>query len=402
MNQKTGRLIGAVLLVSGTAIGAGMLALPVITSFAGFFPSLLLLFGAWAFLFATAYLLLDVNLSFPGEVNLISMVGRSLGNGGKIVCWITYLLLLYSLTAAYIAGSAPFFLEAASFFFPLPSWAGPLPLLLIFGFFVYLGTRSVDWINRILMVGLIATYLLLVMFLPAHTDANLLSHVDFNAIWVGIPLVITSFGFHIIIPTLTTYLKHDKKKLRLALFLGSFLPLVIYIIWELLVLGVVPIRGEAGMAKAWVEGVSSATPLAAILESRWVGTLAKTFSIFAIVTSFLGVSLSLSDFLTDGLKIKRFSFNRELSSFLTFFPPLFFVYAYPRGFIVALQFAGIFVAILLCILPALMARKLPQYKSPKKRLFLAGIFTLSFLVIALDVFEEMGLLKHLIDKYVQT
>src|SRR5579871_4493598 len=102
---KKSRLLGGILLVSGTTIGAGMLAIPVVTSFGGFFPSFALLFFCWIFFFLTAWLLLDVNLASPGDVNLISMVGRSLGPIGKAICWITYLLLLYSLTAAYIAGS---------------------------------------------------------------------------------------------------------------------------------------------------------------------------------------------------------------------------------------------------------------------------------------------------------
>src|SRR5262245_13572036 len=109
---KSNRLIGGILLVAGTTIGAGMLAIPVVSSFGGFFSSFALLFFCWLFFFYTAWILLDVNLASPGAENLISMVGRALGPLGKAVCWVAYLLLLYSLTAAYIAGGPPFFLEA--------------------------------------------------------------------------------------------------------------------------------------------------------------------------------------------------------------------------------------------------------------------------------------------------
>ena len=74
MKMKS-RLIGGILLVSGTATGAGMLALPVVSSFAGFLPSFALLGFFWLFLFATSWLFLDVNLAFRGEVNMISMAG---------------------------------------------------------------------------------------------------------------------------------------------------------------------------------------------------------------------------------------------------------------------------------------------------------------------------------------
>jgi tyrosine-specific transport protein len=398
---RTNRFIGGILLVSGTSIGAGMLALPVISSFAGFLPSLGLLGFCWLFLFFTSLLLLDVNLAFKGEVNLITMAARTLGPFGKVVCWITYLLLLYSLTAAYIAGSSPLFLQAVTWLtgYAPPSYMGPFILLLFFGFFVYLGTRSVDLLNRIFMFGLIFCYALLVAFLPPHLQFNLLEHVDNQAIWIALPIVITSFGFHIIIPTLSTYLDHNVKKLRLTLLIGSLVPFFVYALWEFLILGTVPLKGEAGLIAAWQNGQTAVVSLSHILQNSWITTAANSFSFFAIMTSFLGVSLSLTDFLTDGLHMKRFSLGREFASLLTFIPPLIFVLVYPKGFIVALQFAGIFVVILLCIFPALMALKLPSYKTFLKRALLYVIIGVSLLMIGIDILEEMGMLKKLISHY---
>jgi tyrosine-specific transport protein len=401
---RNSRLIGGILLVSGTAIGAGMLAIPVISSFAGFFPSFALLILCWLFLFATAWLLLDVNLACPGDVNLISMAERHLGWIGKSICWAIYLLLLYSLTAAYIAGSSPLFLQAIEWATGIiaPTWFGPFPLLFLFGIFVYLGTRSVDWVNRVLMAGLIISYFILVAFLPPHIQPALLQHSDPSMVWIAIPIVITSFGFHIIIPTLTTYLHHNVKQLRLTIFLGSIIPLVVYSIWELLILGIVPIQGENGLIQAWIQGETGVAPLRHILQNRWIGAAASAFSFFAIVTSFLGVSLSLSDFLIDGLKMKRFSVSKEIACLLTFIPPLLFVYFYPRGFLLALQYAGIFVVILLCIFPALMAWRLPRYRSHISKFFLTVIIVISLFVIGVDFLEGAGILKRIINSYVQT
>ena len=395
------RLFGGILLVSGTSIGAGMLALPVISSFAGFLPSLALLAICWLFLFITSLLLLDVNLSFKGEINLITMAGKTLGFWGKAVCWVTYLLLLYSLTAAYIAGSSPLFLEALHYAtgFSAPRWIGPFPLLILFGLFVYLGTRAVDWVYRLLMFGLILTYVLLVALLPPHIQPNLLKHVDKTAMWVAIPVLITSYGFHIIIPTLTTYLKHDKKRLRLTLFIGSLIPFFVYALWEVLILGVVPLSGEHGLISAYINGQTAVASLSYVLDNAAITTIARCFSFFAILTSFLGVSLSLSDFLTDGFHMKRFSLGREFACLLTFIPPLIFVLTYQRGFILALQFAGIFVAILLCILPAVMAWKLPAYRTFFRRFVLIIVILISLGIIGLDILEEAGSLKNLISGY---
>ena len=259
---KSNRLVGGILLVSGTATGAGMLALPVISSFGGFLPSFLLLGICWFFLFVTSLLLLDVNLAFPGEVNLITMAGRTLGTSGKALTWITYLLLLYSLTAAYIAGSAPLFVQALNYLtgISVPSWLGPFPLLILFGIFVYLGTQAVDWVNRLLMLGLIFTYFLLVAFLPSHIQPSLLQHIDTRAMWIAVPVLITSYGFHIILPTLTTYLNHAQKNLRLTLYAATLIPRITYPLCVSSLLRVVPNSRARGSTSSASPSPSASPP----------------------------------------------------------------------------------------------------------------------------------------------
>ena len=403
--MRCNHFIGGVLLVAGTTIGAGMLALPVMSSFVGFGPSIAIFLLCWAVMLATAFFFLDANFAVDGEANLISMVHKTLGGWGKGLSWVVYLLLLYSLTAAYIAASAPLFVSAFQYVtgYALPYWLGPFCLPLIFGFFVYLGTLGVDIVNRILMLGLCISYLLLVGFLPEHINGNLLTHVDWNPTFMVFPVVITSFGYHIIIPSLTTYMNHDKKKLRVILIIGSLLPLVIYLLWQVIILGIVPLGGENGLVYAWKHGIAATKPLTQIVTNQWIRIGAHFFSFFAIVTSFLGVTLSLSDFLMDGFKIKKTWEGRLLACLLTFVPPLIFVFTYQRGFFIALEYAGAFVAILLIFLPAMMVWKL---KEPRFYSTLLGrallLFTILFAVfiVIIDILQQWGTFKPLISKYI--
>ncbi len=395
------KTLGGILLVAGTAIGAGMLAMPITTGFGGFFPTLLLLVVYWLYMMFTALLYLEVNLSIPGENNLITMAKKTLGEPGRIVSWIVYLFLLYSLTAAYISGSTPLFALGLKSLvgIDMPSWAGPLPLLVIFAFFVYLGTKTVDYVNRLLMLGLVAMYLVLAALLPSHATKENLFHTDFPAMLVSVPVILTSFGFHIIIPSLSSYMKHDRKALIKAIVIGSFIAFVVYVIWEMLTLGAIPLTT---LATSYKQGGSIAGPLMNITGSAWISTSSALFAFFAILTSFLGVSLSLSDFLSDGFKIKRTNRGRVISCLLTFVPPLGFITLYPNGFIIALQYAGLFVAILLGILPVLMAWKLPKpnaYRTLFGRIFLVLALLLSFFSILIEVLQEKNFLAELIQKY---
>ncbi len=351
------RLIGAILLVSGTTIGAGMLALPVTTGLAGFFPSLVIMSFIWLFMMLTAFYFLEVNLRMRGESNLISMMHKTLGRPGEIVSWIVYLLLLYALTAAYLLGCSQILSDFVSqiFSFQAPEWLWPVIIFVFFGAFVYLGTEIVDFLNRFMMMGLVLSYVAIISLGCCRIDYSKLFYQNWSFLLPSVSVVLTTFGYHIIIPTLTTYLEHDSKLLKKAIFIGSLIPFVIYILWQMLVMGVVPVHGSLSLSEASEKGLQITFFLKTLLASQWVGLAVRSFAFFAIVTSLLGVSLSLADFLSDGLKIKKTHAGKFFVILLTFIPPLMFAIFYPQGFIVALKYAGIFVVILLGLAPALMA-----------------------------------------------
>src|SRR5262249_19332644 len=83
--------------------------------------------------------------------------------------------------------------------------------------------------------------------------------------------------------------------------------------------------------------------------------LAKFFTSICMATSFLSVSLSLSDFLSDGFRIKKEGVKGNSLVFgATFIPPLAIVLFYPNAFLTGLEFAGLSVFILMILLPPLM------------------------------------------------
>lgn len=405
--KKHSQLVGGILLVSGTTIGAGMLALPIITGFAGFIPSVLLLILFWAYMTYTAFLVLETNLWMERNTNLITMARRTLGRPGEILSWFVYLFLLYSLTTAYIAGSGPIVIDFLKTIagYQLPAWAGSIPLLLIFGFFVYRGTKSVDYVNRVLMLGLVIAYGLLVVFLTPHVQPNLLAYSHWRDILIAVSIVATSFGFHIIIPSLTTYMDGDVEKLKKTILIGSAIPLVVYIIWEALTLGIIPLEGAYSITEGYKEGSNGAYLVSMLLGNGVISQVARFFAFFAIVTSFLGVSLSLLDFLADGLDIEKNRRGRFFLYLLTFGPPLLITLYDPRAFLSALEYAGAFgVVILLGLLPALMVWKGRYYKkyvtnftTPGGKLGLIIVIILSLTVVGLEFLNKTEFMRKILE-----
>lgn len=400
--KQDSKLIGGILLVSGTTIGAGMLALPVSTGKAGFFPSMVLFLAYWIYMTFTAFLMLEVNLWMPGDNHLTSMVRLTLGRLGEMISWFVYLFLLYSLTTAYIAGGGPIVIDAFKVMtgISLPEWSGAIPLLAIFGFFVYQGTRCVDYVNRLLMIGLVIAYCLMVIFLMPHVDQVLLEYIDWKYFMMGVSVVATSFGFHIIIPSLVAYLERDVLKLRKVILIGSIIPLIVYISWEFLALGIIPVHGANGIQEGYLNGSNGVHLMTASLGYSAVAILATFFSFFAIVTSFLGVSLSLSDFLADGFSIEKTRAGRLFLYIMTFLPPLMITLIDPRAFLSALEYAGAFgVVTLLGLFPALMVwsgryvKKIAPdsaFRTPGGKIALAIAIAISSVVIVSEVIIKFG------------
>lgn len=354
---KHGSVFGGILLIAGCCIGAGMLGLPVISAMAGFTPSVWMFLISWLFMSCTALLLLEVNLWFRKEVSLVTMAGMTLGTTGKVVAWSCFLFLFYALGVAYISGSgeliSDFTMDLTGY--KIPNWTGSLALCFLFGIFLYLGTRAVDLFNRILMAGLIVSYFLLVILGAPHVNTEYLKFTNWGAAPFILPVMMISFGFHNMIPSLTSYLDGDRRRLRRTVLLGSSLPLLIYIIWEWLILGLVPVEGEGGFLQALEQGDMATHALRAITNNMWIVDLAQYFAFFAIVTSFLGNSLSFVDFLADGLKIKRTPKGKIFLCLLVIAPPFVFALIYPKVFLIALNYAGAFGAMTLFgILPAAM------------------------------------------------
>jgi len=360
MTTLKGSCLGGALIVLGSCIGAGMLALPLVTGILGFFPSLFMLFFAWIFSMITALLIVEVHASFLERVNLLSMAKRTLGWSGKWLSGILYLFLFYSLLVAYISGIgnlAATYLNAV-FSIPFPPWAGAIFFTLFFGWLAYQGTHSVDYWNRFFVAGKITAYLGMVFLSITSIQSQLLSYVNFSFLFFSLPLLIISFGYHNIIPTLCDYLKNDLHKIKKSIFLGSFAALLIYLIWNLVVLGILPIDGEWGITSSLKKGLSVSDVIVRILGVSWIGIFAEILAFFALLSSFLAQALALIHFFADAFRVKGEKHESVPLCVLTLLPPLIFALVYPDFFIQALNFGGgVCASLLFGVFPAIMVWK---------------------------------------------
>ena len=365
------KIAGGSLLIAGTAIGAGMLALPLSIGASGFYHSLILFFLSCGLMVTTAFLFMELYFWFDEEINITTAAKITLGRTGEVVGSLTFLFLLLAINAAYINGASGFL----GAIFPSIFEGVPKPITgaiftAFFGVFIYLGTGPVDFINRFMMLGLFASYAILVSLSLFQIDTSLYAQGNVNYLAYGWPIMIATFAYQFVIPTLKTYLNSDAKALSITIVVGTLIPLVFFLLWVGVILGVIPYEGVEGISslvgtEREVSGLSEALEVKA--HNPYIPLAVRFFSIFALITSLLGASISLCDYFTDLLhQVKPKFKNRLVVTLLALVPCYLFTVFYPNGFMVAIRYAAIAIAILLGIFPVLMVWSGRYYKNLAK------------------------------------
>ena len=355
------KTVGSTLLVAGTMIGAGMLAMPLTSAGIGFGFTLVLLLGLWALLTFSALLFVELYQTAESDAGIGTLAEQYFGKAGRIIATAVLIIFLYALIAAYISGGGSLLKDL------LPeSFGNKVSILLftaIFGSFIVIGTHSVDKINRVLFFVMLAAFaVVLSLMLPEIKFDNLMATPIDNALIISAsPVFFTAFGFHGSIPSLNKYLGGNVKALRISILAGSAITLCAYILWQMSTHGLLTQNEFLQILKedATLNGLVKAT--LAITGSNMIAGAVKLFSTLALVTSFLGVGLGLLECIEDLLKR---SFNvtagRISLGLLTFIPPLVFALFYPEGFILALGYAGQMFAFYAVVLPVSLVWKARQ------------------------------------------
>ena len=412
MNKS--KFIGSTMILTGSIIGAGMLGQPMVSAACGFTWASILMFVFWAIAAITGLIVIEVNLAFPIQsCSFSTMAEQTLGRFGKAVTWVSYLLVLYAITVAYIGGETSGIVNAFGSAFPtqIPHWTISVLFTFVLGAAVFWSTKATDHFNRSLIS--VKGFLLIaaLAFIMPHVDVskliasqNLSSQSIF--LWSAVPVFTNAFFYQFVIPSLRIYIGDEPRQLKWIVMTGTTTALIIYLLWLAATLGTIPFDGDnsfTSLARTPGSSVGEFTQLMIhLINNKWVTTSINGFANIAMTTSFLGVSLGLFDFLADGFKRPDTRFGRLQTAFLTFTPPLTIALFFPNIFVAAMNYAAIPIAVLALIIPALMAYKLrkhPTLKSPYRIKYGNTLFfmlvLIGFALAVLAVVNNLGWLPTL-------
>ncbi|MGK2889401.1 MAG: aromatic amino acid transporter [Candidatus Malihini olakiniferum] len=393
--------LGGAMIIAGTALGAGMFSIPIVTAGVWFSGSVLLLIATWFCMYASGLMILETNLHYPAGTSFHTMVKDLLGKQWNALNSLSVVFVLYILTYAYISAGGLIITHTLAEISPIGQATSGFLFSLLVAFIVWLSARAVDRLITILIGGMVITFVLAVsdLFTQVNHSRLLMSApVDapyFPYALAALPYLLASFGYHGNVLGLVKYYHKDGHTVARSLLYGTLLSLAIYLLWQYVIQGNIPREGfkeivaEGGNIGNLLQHMGSST------QSAYLMPLLNAFSYMALVSSFLGVSLGLFDYIHDSFSLADTPRGRTQAACITFIPPTLAALIDPDGFLHAIGFAGLAATLWAVIIPACMvvsARK--RFSSQESYTYRApGEKLLVFIVLA---FGAINMMAHLL------
>lgn len=386
-NTAIMHLLPGVVLVSGTAIGAGMLSMPIVSSGSWFLWSLLAMLICCFGMLKCSLLILKMSENYKAGASFDTYVKEGLGPWWNRFSNFLIAFIFYILLYAYISGGSSILESSLEQHFSLKIstfWAG-----IVFA----IALSAVVWVSGLFTSRALAVLMVSMGVAFALSMSGLLSNIKPDYLLPSsdmaylyfipvLPYFLTSFGFHCSVPSLVKLYEGDRETVHKTLYLGAALIFALYLLWLIAVFGNVTQSrflnflgqgGDVGMLTELIVGSDQGVKPLAL----------SVFTSFALVTSFLGVGLGLFDFFADRFKFADDSKGRSKTALVTFLPPALGATLVPNGFVYAIGYAGMALALSALCIPAVWILKNVSEKKYRKTAWVVLFMGISIFCIEL-------------------
>ena len=348
----------AIIMIAGTAIGAGTVAMPIACFQLGFTAATGLIVIMAAIMFFSAMITVKLNLYNNQTDTIIKLSAKLLGRPIKIISLIALAGLHYTLLGAYLSGLSAILATKLPVF---PQSLYAFAIVIVIGLPMTILLRfTVSHLNRgIFIVKVIAFFCLIFYLFPEIKYDNLFhgqSQVTASNLMLTCVVFFTAFGFHGSIPFILKYLNtKDYRRIRKVMILGCLIPILIYTMWIFVSLGSLSMASFMGIVKRGSDAAAFISAINQLNPAMGVNLAQNLFTIMAILTSFIGVGIILFDFMIEQIPTIK---NKLTIFIMVFVPQMIFVAYFPTGYILGLELAAVFLSILALIIPGLCLYKI--------------------------------------------
>lgn len=314
----------AIATLVGTIVGVGIFGIPYAVARSGFLIGMIwfIVLGIVTILIHLAYG--EVILRTYGTHRQIGYVEKYLGRRAKKINPFIILFSRYGALLAYIiiAGQFLFIIFEGTFGISAFFWS---VIFFVFGsLFIFFGLKLIAK-GEVFMTALLIVVIgiLLGRGFGSIDPGNLIS-LDVSSAFLPYGIMLFAMGGAIAIPGMREILKGEERLLKEAIILGTLIPIIIFILFTFLVVGV---TGSETSEEA-IKGLS-------IFLKDGMVKFGAFFGFLAVATSFLILGLNLKKTF-----LYEYKFPHFLAWVLTCFIPFSFFLIGLRNFIEVIGFVG--------------------------------------------------------------
>lgn len=318
----------AVSTLIGTIVGAGILGIPYVVAKAGFLVGFILML-----VLGVAFIFLNL---FAGEVvlrtkeqhQLTGYAEKYLGRNGKRIMTFTMLFAIYGALTAYLIGEGETL--RALFQFGEPLYYSLL-FFILGVFIVWRGMKSTGKAELILISLLFLVVISITLFSYQNLNFNNFTFFDFSKFFLPYGIILFAMMGSPAIPEMQEVLGKDKQLMKKAIIVGTCIPIILYIVFTFLIMGLVGVDQFEVLAP----NERIATVALSMYAHPLLGIFANILAILSMFTSFLTLGTALAQ-----VYEYDYAISRSLSMLLTFAIPVIIVIFNLTTFIAVLGITG--------------------------------------------------------------
>jgi len=371
------KLYIAVATMIGYIIGAGILGIPYVVAKTGLAIGLLSIIILGVAVICLNLYMGEIVLRTKEKHQLPGYAQKYLGSYGR---WIMIILMIFGAYGALIAYMVKEGQFLSALFSPIFGGSAVFYSILFFimaSYLIYSGIEAISK-SELFFVSLIII-LIVIFFISSFDSISLENALTFNPGAFLIPFGVILFAFHGLgsIPEIGIELRKHRKLMKKAIILGSALPIVIYVVFTSLVIGITGTATTDGAILGVAEKIGSHVLL-----------FGAIFGILVLATSFIAVGLALKEMYMFDFKMKPW-----VASSLACIIPLLFFFAIiykdvHNAFYKVIDITGSIVVPLETIFVLLIVRQAKKYGDRKpeyeiNRIGILGIIIASIFLLAL-------------------
>lgn len=359
-------LMRGITILVGCVIGAGILGVPYAVYQAGFLTGILVLLILGIAVLMINLFLGEITLRTKGTHQLPGYAEIYLGKKAKKIMLFAMALGIYGALTAYLIGEG----EVLSALLGVTSQTGTLIFFLVGGALIYTGLKAVDKAEGWLVLFLVIITLLVFSVSLTEIQPGEFSEFSIEKIFIPYGVILFALNGLVAIPEMKEELIENKHLLKKAIIVGTMIPVVLYTLF------IVAVMGTSGG-----EFPSGSTMANEVIRESVGGLAAIAFDIFtflAMASSFLVLGLALNWLFTYDIGL-----DKRISWLAALLPPLIIALLDITTFVSILSFVGSFCVGIQAIMVVLMHRKAKEKSQRTPEYAIRDIPAINYLLIIL-------------------